>query len=51
MGQKFSNFVVSKDVFGHPIRVNYKGRNTFQTKLGAFCTLITALLMLVSILR
>ena len=32
-------WLVSKDVYGHPVGVNYRGSGTYQTSLGAFCTL------------
>ena len=28
------------DIFGHAIKVNYKGEDAYKTKLGGFCTLI-----------
>ena len=33
--------IVDQDVYGHPVGVHYKGSDTFKTKLGAFCTLGT----------
>ena len=34
-----SSFLMSRDVLGHPLSVNYKGSDTFQTKLGAFISI------------
>lgn len=28
------------DIFGAPIGLNYKGENTFSTRIGGLCTLI-----------
>ena len=36
----------SQDIFGHPIGVNYKGDNTFKTRLGALCTIVSYALIL-----
>ena len=35
---KISDFIVSFDIFGHPVGVNYKGEDTYRTRVGAFCT-------------
>ena len=43
---QFRKWVVSQDIFGHPITVNYKGGDTFQTRLGAICTLLYYVLVL-----
>ena len=37
--------VVERDIFGHPIHVNYKGSDTYQTRIGALCTVVTYTLM------
>ena len=34
-----SSFLMSRDVLGHPVSVNYKGSDAFQTKLGAFISI------------
>ena len=44
-GSKIGKFFTSLDIFGHPIGVRYKGKETFQTQLGALCTLIAYILM------
>ena len=37
--ERFSDFIVSFfDIFGHPVGVNYKGEDTYKTRVGAFCT-------------
>ena len=36
--ERFSDFITSFDIFGHPVGVNYKGEDTFKTRVGAFCT-------------
>ena len=38
---KLRDFIVSQDIFGSPIGVHYKGNSSYQTRLGALCTLIT----------
>ena len=37
---------VGGDIYGHPIGVNYKGSDTYQTKLGAFFTLAAYVLVI-----
>ena len=44
------DFFVSLDFFGHPVGVNYKGSGVFQTKLGAFITLIVQALMVFNLI-
>ena len=50
MTSKFEEFIVGQDIFGHVIGVNYKGRGTFQTRLGAFCTFLTYMAILINFL-
>ena len=42
---KIADFFVGLDIFGHQIRVNYKGEDSFKTGLGAICTLTAYVLM------
>ena len=44
------DFLVSLDMFGHPVGVNYKGSGVFQTKLGAFVTLVVQALMVFNLI-
>ena len=44
------DFLVSLDLFGHPVGVNYKGSGVFQTKLGAFLTLVVQALMVFNLI-
>lgn len=37
--------LVDQDVYGHPVGVHYKGSDTYKTRLGAFCTLATYVLV------
>ena len=37
--------IVDRDIYGHNIGVHYKGSDSFKTRLGAFITLITYLLI------
>ena len=50
MSASISNFLVSQDIFGHPISVHYKGSDTYQTRLGSFVTIIAYTLMIVNLL-
>ena len=36
----------SWDIFGHPIVMNYRGKKTYQTKVGALCTFMVYALSL-----
>ena len=40
------NFLVERDIYGQPITVNYMGSDTFKTRMGAFFTLLTYVLIL-----
>ena len=44
----FVKFLVNRDVFGQPITVLYKGQETYRTKMGAFCTILVSVLVLVN---
>ena len=46
---KFSDFFTSFDIFGHPVGVNYKGEDTFKTRVGAFCTIAMYVLTVLSL--
>ena len=46
MRQRLLEIFKDVDIFGHPIRINYKGSDTYKTKLGAFVTLLTYALIL-----
>ena len=43
-----NNFFRSLDMFGHQIGVHYNGYPTYQTKLGAFCTLAAYAVILIN---
>ena len=45
-----SSFLMSRDVLGHPLSVNYKGSDTFQTKLGAFISISVQALVLTQLI-
>ena len=42
LGEMFKNL----DIFGHPIRINYNGSDTYKTKLGALVTLLAYALLI-----
>ena len=46
----FVKFFVNRDIFGQPISILYKGSNTYKTKLGALCTILVSVLVLVNTL-
>ena len=45
-----STFLINRDNLGHPITVNYKGSDTYQTKLGGFFTIGIRAMMLIYLL-
>ena len=49
MGNKVGNFLIERDIYGAPITVNYKGSDVYKTKLGAFFSLVTYVLILVNL--
>ena len=49
MRSSLVKFLVSKDVYGHTIGINYRGSGSFQTKVGAFCSLATLIMVLVNL--
>ena len=49
MSQRFVDFLVSWDIYGHQIGVNYHGKSTYQTRLGAFCSFTTAVLIMINL--
>ena len=38
---KLIDRVVSWDIYGHPITVNYKGQGAYKTIVGTMCTFLT----------
>lgn len=40
----FRRYILSHDVFGHDVTLNYKGNNEFPTVLGAFFSILVKLL-------
>ena len=44
-------YFVRWDIFGHKIGVHYKGKDTYQTRLGALFTLAVYSLMLVNLFQ
>ena len=51
MTNSLTNWLTGRDIFGAPITVLYKGSDVFKTKLGAFFTLITYVLILFNFIR
>ena len=46
-----SRFLRGRDSFGHPVQVLFKGRETYNSVLGGFCTLLLQLLTAVMIYK
>ena len=46
MSGKFSKFMTSFDLFGHPITVHYAGDDKYKTRLGAFMSIAVFSLIL-----
>ena len=44
---KLSSLFLEMDMYGHPIRVTYRGSDAYKTRLGALLTLLTYILMIV----
>ena len=36
---RFRNILMSRDLLGHPLSLNYKGYESFPTKLGAYISI------------
>ena len=45
--KRFSAWFKTFDIYGEPVGVNFKGSNTYQTKMGATATLISYLLIMI----
>ena len=46
--QALSGLTSGLDFYGHPVGVHYRGSGAFSTKLGALCSLITVVLILIN---
>ena len=51
MSGKIDSLFKSIDIFGHPISVNYRGEDTFKTRLGAFFTIVVYTLMIFNLVQ
>ena len=47
-GAQLEDFLVSQDMYGYAIGVNYRGSGSYQTRVGAFFTLVTYVLMIIN---
>ena len=47
--KKLEEFLVNQDIFGHSIGVHYRGDESFKTRLGSFCTLVTYVLIMFNV--
>ena len=43
----FSDFLKGQDVFGHPVTINYRGEDAYNTAWGAFLTIVQKVFILV----
>ena len=43
----FLKFILARDVLGHPITINYKGEDTYKTKIGAFLSIGVQVMVLI----
>ena len=44
----FVRFLINRDVFGQPITVLYKGSETYKTKVGALCSVLVTVLVVIN---
>lgn len=49
MTSSIMSFVVGFDNFGHPAQLTYKGKQTFQTKLGGLCSIVIKVMTIVMV--
>ena len=45
------NKLIGLDIYGHPVGVHMGGKGSYQTKFGAFCTIVTFVLALINTLK
>ena len=48
MAKGFELFLLNRDIFGQPISVLYQGSDVFRTRLGAFLSILTYILVLMN---
>ena len=51
MSRKIGELFEDSDIFGLPVNLNYRGRDTFKTKLGAMCSLLTYVLISINLVN
>ena len=51
MAKSFKRLLRSVDTFGHSIRVNYRGEDSYKSALGGLMTLLVCSLTLVMVIR
>ena len=47
----FKSFLLSRDILGHPLSINYKGQAKFNTLLGAFLSIGIQVLVLIQLIQ
>lgn len=50
MASKVKEFLLAQDMFGQPMRVNYRGDDHFRTKLGAFISILMYALLIYNLM-
>ena len=49
--QRFWSLLVQQDIYGHKIGLHYKGRDSYQTKVGSFVTIITYIFIFIFLFK
>ena len=46
---KLEDLILRQDIYGHAVGVHYRGSGSYQTRLGALCTLITYMFIILNL--
>ena len=49
--KRLENYIVSFDRYGMDIGVHYKGKDSYQTRLGALCSIASYVLMTINLVN
>ena len=49
--KRLESYIVSFDRYGTAIGVHYKGKSSYQTRLGALCSIATYVLMTINLVN
>ena len=50
MSKLMARLVAASDIYGWPIKVNYRGSEVYKTRVGAFCSILTVFIILFNFL-